>query len=124
MLMGNFILLSSPFPYSFTEWTIIQLCKGPRTETTYSIFPKIHESDAAIFMSLLKHARSDEYPTPICLRFSNTEQKKLFENFGCIVNRFKQCVKIDPKDVNTTEAKKFYWSLLGELNSFIAVNKN
>ncbi|TMW53544.1 hypothetical protein DOY81_001308 [Sarcophaga bullata] len=102
------------------EWTIIQLCKGPRTETTYSIFPKIHESDAAIYMSLLKHARSADYPTPLCLRFSSAEQKKLFESFGCIVNRFKQCVKIDPKDVNTTEAKKFYWSLLGELNSFIA----
>ena len=124
MLMDTFISLSLLVVSSFTEWTIIQLCKGPRTETTYSIFPKIHESDAAIYMSLLKHARSDVYPTPICLRFSSAEQKKLFESFGCIVNRFKRCVKIDPKEVNTTEAKKFYWSLLGELNSFIAVNKN
>ncbi|XP_065360250.1 uncharacterized protein Sse [Calliphora vicina] len=102
------------------EWTIMQLCKGPRTETTYSIFPKIHESDAAIYMTLMKHARSLEYGSPICLRFSNDDQKKLYESFGCIVNRFKQCVKIDPKEVNTSEAKRFYWSLLGELNDFIA----
>ncbi|XP_023309030.2 separin [Lucilia cuprina] len=102
------------------EWTIIQLCKGPRAETTYSIFPKIHESDAAIYMTLIKHGRSSEYSTPICLRFSSAEQKKLYESFGGIVSRFQQCVKIDPKEVNTTEAKRFYWSLLDELNQFIA----
>lgn len=72
-------------------------------------------------MTLIKHARSDEYPTPLCLRFSSSEQKQLFENFGCIVNRFKQCVKIDHKEVNTIEGRKFYWSLLGELNGFIEV---
>lgn len=100
----------------------MQLCKGPQTETTYSIYPKIHESDASIYITILQHARSDKYPTPICLRFCGNEQKELFANFGSIVNRFKNCVKVDPKDWNTTEAKRMYWNLLAELNTFMVVS--
>lgn len=100
----------------------MQLCKGPREETTFSIFPKIHESEAAIYLTILKHARSKEYPTPICLRFAGEEQKEMFEKFGSIVQRVKKCFSVDPKEWNTTEAKKVYWKLLGELNNYIAVS--
>ncbi|XP_061395336.1 uncharacterized protein LOC133330955 [Musca vetustissima] len=102
------------------EWTIMQLCKGPRPENTFSVYPKIHEYDAAIYLTILKHARSDRYPTPICLRFSRDDQKELFANFASIINRFKHAIKVDPKDWHTIEARKLYWNMLSELNTFIA----
>ncbi|XP_075162614.1 extra spindle pole bodies like 1, separase [Haematobia irritans] len=102
------------------EWSILQLCKGPRTETTFSIYPNIHESDAAIYLTIIKHALSDKYPTPICLRFSGNKQKDLFRDFGNIVNSFKQCIKVDRKDWDTQEARKFYWNSLSKLDTFIA----
>lgn len=103
----------------FSEWTILQLCKGPRTDTSYSIFPKIHENDAAIYMIIMKHARSYEYKKPLCLRFSQPEQRDLYKQFAVIVNRFKENVKIAG---NTVECKKMYWKSLDELNKFIAVS--
>ncbi|XP_020713893.1 separin isoform X2 [Ceratitis capitata] len=102
------------------EWTILQLCKGPRTETTYSVFPQIHELDAAIYFTLFKHARSVEYPTPICLRFSGPEQKELFQKYANIASKFKQCINVDPKEYSTKEAKKFYWDMLCELDQHIS----
>ncbi|XP_067613568.1 uncharacterized protein Sse isoform X2 [Eurosta solidaginis] len=102
------------------EWTILQLCKGPRTETTYSVFPQIHELDASIYLTLLKHPRSEDYPIPICLRFSGPEQKELFKKYAHIANQFKQCINVDPKEYNTKEAKKLYWNMLCELDQHIA----
>ncbi|XP_053953127.1 uncharacterized protein LOC128859970 [Anastrepha ludens] len=102
------------------EWTILQLCKGPRTETTYSVFPQIHELDANIYVTILRHARSKKYPTPICLRFSGLEQKELYKKYANIANQFKQCINVDPKEYITKEAKKSYWDMLFELDQHIA----
>ncbi|XP_054084974.1 uncharacterized protein LOC105220867 [Zeugodacus cucurbitae] len=102
------------------EWTILQLCKGPRTETTVSVYPQIHELDASIYLTVLRHARSAEYPTPICLRFTGPEQKELFRKYGNIANQFRQCINVDPKVYNTKESKKLYWDMLNELDQYIA----
>uniref|UniRef100_A0A1I8NXC8 separase n=1 Tax=Stomoxys calcitrans TaxID=35570 RepID=A0A1I8NXC8_STOCA len=102
-------------------WTILQLCKGPRTETTFSIYPNIHESDAAIYLTIIKHARSDRYPMPICLRFCGSKQKELFESFANIINRFKHSIKVDPKDYYSIEARKLYWKSLSEVNDFMTI---
>uniref|UniRef100_A0A1A9W4U3 separase n=1 Tax=Glossina brevipalpis TaxID=37001 RepID=A0A1A9W4U3_9MUSC len=103
------------------EWAVLQLCKGPITVTSYSKYPKIHESDAAIYVTILRHVRTCDYSKPICLRFNGVDQKELFEKFASIVVRFKKCVQVDPKEFSTTEAKQYYWKLLNELNSFIAL---
>nr|XP_014103772.2 separin isoform X1 [Bactrocera oleae] len=102
------------------EWTILQLCKGPRTETTYSVYPQIHELDASIYVTVLRHVRSAEYPTPISLRFSGPEQKELFRKYANIANQFRQCINVDPKEYNTKESKKMYWDMLTELDQYIA----
>lgn len=85
------------------------------------MFPQIHELDAAIYFTLFKHARSVEYPTPICLRFSGPEQKELFQKYANIASKFKQCINVDPKEYSTKEAKKFYWDMLCELDQHISV---
>ncbi|KAL9913380.1 separin-like [Glossina fuscipes] len=103
------------------EWTILQLCKGFNTLSTYSKYSKIHESDAAIYLTILRHIRTCDYPKPICLRFTGVGQKELFNKFACIVDRFKQCVEGNHKKWSTVEDKKHYWKLLGELNNFIAL---
>ncbi|XP_036335513.1 separin-like isoform X1 [Rhagoletis pomonella] len=102
------------------EWTILQLCKGPRTETTFSVFRQIQELDSNIYVTLLRHARSREYATPICLRFSGPEQKGLFKKYANVANQLKQCINVDPKEYNTKEAKKLYWDMLYELDQHIA----
>uniref|UniRef100_A0A1B0AGA0 separase n=1 Tax=Glossina pallidipes TaxID=7398 RepID=A0A1B0AGA0_GLOPL len=103
------------------EWTVLQLCKGFNTLSTYSKYSKIHESDAAIYITILRHIRTCDYPKPICLRFSGVDQKELFNKFACIVDRFKQCVEGDHKKWSTVEGKQHYWKLLDELNNFIAL---
>uniref|UniRef100_A0A1A9V1T3 separase n=1 Tax=Glossina austeni TaxID=7395 RepID=A0A1A9V1T3_GLOAU len=105
------------------EWTVLQLCKGFNTLSTYSKYSKIHESDAAIYVTILRHIRTCDYPKPICLRFSGVDQKELFNKFACIVDRFKQCVEGDHRKWNTVEDKQHYWKLLDELNNFIAVSR-
>lgn len=94
------------------------MCKGPRVDNSYLVFPKIHESDSVIYLTLMKHARSNEYGKPVSLRFARPQQKHVFQSFANIINRFKRCVEVVG---NTHEEKKRYWQMLGELNIFIAV---
>uniref|UniRef100_A0A1A9VZZ7 separase n=1 Tax=Glossina brevipalpis TaxID=37001 RepID=A0A1A9VZZ7_9MUSC len=103
------------------EWTVLQLCKGSNTATTYSKYPEIHKSYAAIYVTILRHVRSCDYPKPICLRFNGSDPKKLYEKFAYIAVQFKKCIQIDPKEWTTIESRQRYWKLLNELNTFIAV---
>ncbi|KAI9587641.1 hypothetical protein GQX74_003487 [Glossina fuscipes] len=102
------------------EWTILQLCKGFNTLSTYSKHSKIHESVAAIYVTILRHIRTCDYPKPICLRVTGGDQKELFNKFACVVDRFKQCVQGGHKKWSTVEGKQLYLKLLDELNNFIA----
>lgn len=110
------------FEYTDVEWTIIQLCKGPRLDTTYSIYEKIHSSPAPIYLSIIKHARSDIYSNPICIRINTSSCGELFKRFGSVTNFFKSCVSVNVKDWENIDTKKNYWRSLCSLNKFIKVS--
>ncbi|XP_037939345.1 uncharacterized protein LOC119672386 [Teleopsis dalmanni] len=101
-----------------TQWTILQICKGPLARTTYSIYPQIHESDACIYLTILRHVRSAKYPNPICIRLSSPKQKQLYRDMAVIPLEFKQHVNINGQTLDK-EAKKRYWDVLGECNTKI-----
>lgn len=50
------------------EWTVLQVCKEHDNATTTSAYKDQMKKAKPIYLSLLKHARSSEFPDPICLR--------------------------------------------------------
>ncbi|KAL5284737.1 ESPL1 family protein [Megaselia abdita] len=51
-----------------SEWTVLQLCKDHDKFTTTSYKDQILERAQSIYVSILKHARSSEFPDPICFK--------------------------------------------------------
>lgn len=76
------------------EWTIIQLCKEQRDDSTYSLFRQIFAADAPIYLSILKHPRSKEYPNPICFRLAADNQVELFKKFSTITSSFSELASV------------------------------
>lgn len=106
----------------YLEWTILQLCKGPRSDTSHSFYQKIYESDSSIYLSILKHARSNKYPRPICIRINSELYADVFRRFSSMANHFKKCVKIDLKYWDSKEVKMNYWRNLEILSRFMDVS--
>lgn len=57
------------------EWTVLQICKDHDKSTTFACKDRIVSSTQPIYISVLKHARSSEYPDPICFRIDASVDK-------------------------------------------------
>ncbi|XP_055841810.1 separin homolog sep-1 isoform X2 [Episyrphus balteatus] len=104
------------------EWTIIQLCKEQREDTTYSIFQEIFAANAPIYLSILKHPRSKDYPKPICLRLTSDNQEELFKKFSILTKSFSEFSTVPPGSgqPKTTRELESYWAGMAVLESRIA----
>lgn len=101
----------------------MQLCKGPLSNTSYSSYQRINESDSDIYLSILKHARSNKYYRPTCIRINSELSADIFRRFSSVVNHFKNCVKVDLKLWNDREVKISYWRNLEILSRYMDVSK-
>ncbi|XP_055910933.1 separin [Eupeodes corollae] len=104
------------------EWTVIQLCKEQREETTYSMFREILASDAPIYLSILKHPRSKEYPKPICLLLTGDNQEELFKKFSVLTASFTEYSTLPAGSAGpkTTQELENYWAGMAVLESRVA----
>lgn len=110
---------------SILEWTILQLCKGPCTSTTFLTFSEINTQPAYIYLSILQHARSSKYSDPICLRINTSNKTQLFKRVGDLPASFKEIVSnVNPKDWASSSAKQLYWNKLSDINDIFAVSRN
>lgn len=57
------------------EWTVLQISKDHDKHTTSYTKDHILQSAQPIYISLLNHARSSEYPDPICFKLDGPSVK-------------------------------------------------
>ena len=56
------------------EWAVVQLCKGHNKLTTTMEKDHILKTPSSIYLTLLAHCRSDEYPDPVCFRIPGSDE--------------------------------------------------